>query len=715
MEPFLTYLLKSTALLSIFYLVYLLLLKNETSFTENRKFLLGGIIASAVLPAVYFTRKVFVEATNFSVNDIPISTNASSEVLASNLGVWEILGIIYLFITAFFFTKIGFQLYNIYKLIRKSNISSIENFRFIKTDADVNPFSFFKFIVYNPAAHSEKDLKMILLHEKVHAAQWHSIDILIANLTTALLWFNPLSWYYKKSLEQNLEYIADRETVAISGAKKSYQQTLVKVCVPNLKPALTNQFYQSFIKKRILMLNKQSTQNFSFLRISLVFPLILAFLLTFNVKTEAQTKESAWAVESVQYDKSVSAVITKFSKPESFENLSRIFKKFDVELEFSEIEYANKFLTSIKVSFLNKETNETGVFSATNSEGIASFEVFTDKKETGFRKVNAFMGKNTISSNGSLLNELGENPLYIIGGKKYTSKDLDGKYLDISGEGISISLAEEAIAKFGNEAKDGAIIANNARILNDFEEELQRIDKENIETKREFLQIEHGKIPVLISLQNKPDKKNKKIGQVSKNSEQIPGNPIYILNGEKTKKEIINLIDPNLIESVNVLKGESAVSLYGEDAKDGAVIITTKVLDEVKNKTQNGTGSIYIQDKENQFKKKSDYQILTNIDIRYEEDEDINAFQKYDKKPDSDEITGYEAKATIFTNGQQQASPLVVIDGKRETAEFMKNELQPEDIEKINVLKGAGAIEKYGKEAKDGVIEITTKKTTKKS
>ena len=88
MEPFLTYLLKSTALLSIFYLVYLLLLKNETSFTENRKFLLGGIIASAVLPAVYFTRKVFVEATNFSVNDIPISTNASSEVLSSNLGVW---------------------------------------------------------------------------------------------------------------------------------------------------------------------------------------------------------------------------------------------------------------------------------------------------------------------------------------------------------------------------------------------------------------------------------------------------------------------------------------------------------------------------------------------------------------------------------------------------------------------------------------------------
>lgn len=89
---------------------------------------------------------------------------------------------------------------------------------------------------------------MILQHEKIHATQWHSVDILMANLTTALLWFHPLSWLYKRSLAQNLEYIADRETVAISGAKKSYQQALLKVSIANLQPALTNPFYQSFIK-----------------------------------------------------------------------------------------------------------------------------------------------------------------------------------------------------------------------------------------------------------------------------------------------------------------------------------------------------------------------------------------------------------------------------------------------------------------------------------
>jgi TonB-dependent SusC/RagA subfamily outer membrane receptor len=367
-------------------------------------------------------------------------------------------------------------------------------------------------------------------------------------------------------------------------------------------------------------------------------------------------------------------------------------------------------LTSVKVSFLNKKTNETGVFSTNNSEGIETFQIFNNKKETGFRKANALMGKNAISSSGSLLSELGENPIYIINGKKYTNKDLGGKNLDITSNGISILLAEEATAKFGEAAKDGAIIANNARIFESIKEELKSIDKQNIAIKKEYLQIDHGKTPSLISLKaNIEDSPKKQKNIKAKNVEEIPGDPIYILNGEITKKEIIDLIDKDLIESVNVLKGESAVSLYGQEAKDGAVIITTKVLDKEKDKVKNASGSINIQYKNNRFKKRTDYQIMTGNSFSYSS-EDINAFQKHEKKPDSDETTGYGVKAKIFTNGQEQASPLVIIDGKKKTAEFMKKELQPENIEKINVLKGKGAIEKYGEEAEDGVIEITTKK-----
>ncbi len=119
MEALLIYILKSAGLLSIFYLAYLILLKRDTSFQANRKFLLGGILASAVLPAIYFTRKVVVEANNFSVNQFPVTTQEVSEDLASTFGIWEVLGLIYVLIATFLVGRIAVQLYSVFKLISK--------------------------------------------------------------------------------------------------------------------------------------------------------------------------------------------------------------------------------------------------------------------------------------------------------------------------------------------------------------------------------------------------------------------------------------------------------------------------------------------------------------------------------------------------------------------------------------------------------------------
>jgi len=55
--------------------------------------------------------------------------------------------------------------------------------------------------------------------------------------------------------------------------------------------------------------------------------------------------------------------------------------------------------------------------------------------------------------------------------------------------------------------------------------------------------------------------------------------PLMIINGKETAAEIANLIDPKLIESVTVLKDKEATSLYGNGAKNGVVLITTKNAD----------------------------------------------------------------------------------------------------------------------------------------
>jgi TonB-dependent SusC/RagA subfamily outer membrane receptor len=57
------------------------------------------------------------------------------------------------------------------------------------------------------------------------------------------------------------------------------------------------------------------------------------------------------------------------------------------------------------------------------------------------------------------------------------------------------------------------------------------------------------------------------------------------------------------------------------------------------------------------------------------------------------------------------AKPLIVINGK--ISEIPIEELDPQTIESMNVLKDKTATDKYGVEGKNGVIEIITKEPTK--
>ena len=55
--------------------------------------------------------------------------------------------------------------------------------------------------------------------------------------------------------------------------------------------------------------------------------------------------------------------------------------------------------------------------------------------------------------------------------------------------------------------------------------------------------------------------------------------PLYVVydkNGKKTFVTAITHISPDEIESVNVLKGDAALKMYGEDGKNGVVEITMK-------------------------------------------------------------------------------------------------------------------------------------------
>jgi len=138
-------------------------------------------------------------------------------------------------------------------------------------------------------------------------------------------------------------------------------------------------------------------------------------------------------------------------------------------------------------------------------------------------------------------------------------------------------------------------------------------------------------------------------------------NAVYYLDGKKVDNSVLNEMNPNAINNVTVLKGASAVTLYGEEGKNGVIEITTK--------------------------------------------------KEY--KPEGGKISA-EGSTIRLINGEKvidtsQNIPLYIIDGKI-LPQSSVNSISPSSIKSMNVVKGETAVKVYGKAAYDGIIEITTYK-----
>lgn len=681
MEILLTYFAKSAGLLIVFFALYYFLLRKDHSFSTNRKFLLGGLFASAILPSVHFTRKVFIEAQTNSFQimegDFPVSEVIIQEPVVNPM---QILFAIYFTGVIFMTGRMLLQLISLFKVLYSGKITKNGGINYIAVTGKMAPFSFLNFIVYNPGLHLETELLHILKHEKAHVMQWHTADVLLANLNLIYQWFNPFAWLYVKILQQNLEYIADSEAVKEAPCKKEYQKALLRISVKNFNPVLTNSFYQSFIKKRIVMLNKKNTSRNNYWKISLALPLMLAFIFLFNVKTEAQViapkdsteKTGTGTTETLK----VSGTITKTSSEESLAFLKRVMAKQDVILDYENIERSPEgFITSITVSILNKKNNNTGTVYKSLPGGINAFEIYVQDGETGFADVST-QEKNQKTTQ-DVLNQIGENPLYVVDGEEYAAGDLEGKSIEIT-DGF-IFLNSENSTKYGDRGKDGVIKISRGKIINDISEEMRSIDQENAPVKKSFIQISKGEKPMFMevtktpgsAVENQKSKVSVKTGSTSRYGaqglEKIKGNPVYILNGKVVEKNEVDGLEPNYIKNITVLKGEKAVSLYGNAAKDGAILITTKTP---------GTTAVVSAMK-------------------------FTAGDKEERIALYNELNSEKKKA------------LIILNGKKQPENFDLNSIDPDEIEAIDVQKGKDIITKYGKAAKDGVITISTVKSVK--
>jgi hypothetical protein len=401
MEAIFIYIAKSSSLMLLFYCTYYFLLRKETFFNSNRWFLLFGLIISTILPLLSYTKVVWINATQ-SLNGIvqsPLPEIVEKKALDLN---WSyILFGLYALGFIVFIIKFAIDFYSLNAIIKGKKIKQQADFKFIDINENIAPFSYFEYIVYNSSLYTSSELENIIEHEKVHSDQNHTVDVLVSRAFSIIFWFNPLVWLYKKAITQNLEFIADSEAAKKLLDKKAYQYTLLKITTHENCVAITNHFYQSLIKKRIVMLNKNQSKKRNSWKYYVVIPALAAFVLLFQVEVIAKErpqiiKENDSNIESMDVYK-----IRKNSTDTELNEIKNNLQKYHkVKFEFSEVKRNDSNqLTAITVDVKkgkqraksvqnsdNKAINEFGVIIITYKNG--------DKK-IGIQTVNESQNKET--------------------------------------------------------------------------------------------------------------------------------------------------------------------------------------------------------------------------------------------------------------------------------------------------------------------------------
>ena len=376
MEPLFTYLWKSAAIIMLFYGFYKLLLQKETHFRSNRYFLLSGVVASLILPLITIPLYVEIETIQSTIGDGIMNTAAVNPTQMIDWVAILLYG--YLLITAIFLVKFILQLVSIANLIRKGVIKQKDNFYLVQTNSEASPFSFFNLIVFNPRQFNENELDHILNHEKIHALQKHSFDTILVHILTTIQWFNPLVWYYKKDLAENLEFIADENAQKSSSSETSYQELLLKTTVPNYQMAIANNFYNSFLKKRIIMLHKQRSNSNSQWKYVLIIPLLFAFMFTFNTETIAQQKKVKIIKEKIEV---YAMGISKKSTKADLDIIVNSFSEKGLDVKFSGVKRnSDTEITSIKIDATAKSGKASAAYASDLKDGINPIQISFDKE-----------------------------------------------------------------------------------------------------------------------------------------------------------------------------------------------------------------------------------------------------------------------------------------------------------------------------------------------
>lgn len=174
---------------------------------------------------------------------ITYKVNILGKVFGAASVIWMIVSVaIILMLTVIYFTTLREMKY----------IAHLQNNIYL-SDKSISPavYGIIKPKIVLPASYKDKDIELIMLHEKIHIYRADNLWRMLAFLIVAVHWFNPLCWVFLKSFLADLELSCDECVLVKSGDDRTKEYALSLLEGEQSKTVFASSFGGAKIRTRI--------------------------------------------------------------------------------------------------------------------------------------------------------------------------------------------------------------------------------------------------------------------------------------------------------------------------------------------------------------------------------------------------------------------------------------------------------------------------------
>ncbi len=570
MKEILTYALQTVACSALFVVFYRVVLQRRTSFRTARRYLLASPVIAAIIPALDIP--VWHVAPIEIPLDLPVSASTAIPVTAPvavppvdrvAIVLWALWGAG----IAMLVLIMVHQMVKIASIRRRAKLHNADGFCIALSGEVGPPFSFLRTVFISHGTPGD-EMRQIVMHEASHIRHRHSTEKLAMEVVKSLQWFNPFAWWAARLLAEVHEFEADRDVLDGGFTVEEYLPLILRQTFGYI-PELSAGLGDSLTKKRFLMMkNKMKPTKRGWLRVAGVLPLAAGAMLLFSftsrppaiiftggtasVETSVEVALEASVQAPVSETMPVERVATAPARvpapaPESPQQPDIPIHNAEVMPTFDGGGLSHFRDWVQRQLVYPREALERGISGTVTVKYVIERDGSVSNIET-------------LRSPGNLLSAEAER---VIGmSPKWTPGMQAGKpvrvYYILP---VMFRLTEDG----GSATTPATTPASSNRI-----------------------EIANGVTVVGYGAQRH---------DANSGSNYPPANAVVYLNGtlgagqpliilDNTEIRSMSSVDPNTIESINVLKDASAMNLYGDRAKNGVVVITTK-----RNNTP-GAGSV---------------------------------------------------------------------------------------------------------------------------